>query len=165
LGSLGIPKVQAAPPPGIVDLVQPTPTPPPVIQPLGPPQQSEFILLSESNLIFTWTWPEPLQPDQRFVVYMTSAGRTFRVGTVDFAQDGAQYQLKIPLSNVPVSPGVQSWQIRLENSLQEEILEESTPWSIIFRGADEDIATPTPIPEDVGEANQLATPTPVSSRR
>jgi hypothetical protein len=132
---------------------------------LGPPQNSEFVLLSESNLIFTWTWPEPLQPDQRFIVYLNSAGRTFRVGAVDIAQDGIQYQLKIPISNVPVSPGVQSWQIRLENSVQEEVLEESTSWSIVFRNADEIIATPTLSPEDPGEPNELATPTPASSRR
>lgn len=162
MGSLGIPRVQAAPPPVIEELVQPTPTPPPVIQPLGPPQNSEFILLSESNLIFTWTWTEPLQPDQRFVVYIDSAGRTFRIGTVDFAQDSVQYQLKIPISNVPVSPGLQSWQIRLENTVQEEILEESIPWPIVFQAADEIIDTPTASPEDAGETDQLATPTPSS---
>ena len=106
---------------------------PPVIQLLGPPQGSEILLTNENYLIFTWTWPEPLLADQRFVVYLNSQGRIYQIGTVREAQSENQYQFKVLVSDVPVAPGDHHWVVRLEAPLQAQLLSESAYWPLNIR--------------------------------
>ena len=106
---------------------------PPGIQLLGPPQDSDFLLSNENYLIFTWSWPEPLLTDQRFAVYLNSLGRIYQIGVVREAQSGTQYQYKVLVLDVPVTPGTHQWVVRLENSLKGEMLAESPYWPISIR--------------------------------
>ncbi len=106
---------------------------PPVIQLLGPPQGSEILLTNENYLIFTWTWPEPLLADQRFVVYLNSQGRIYQIGTVRDAQFENQYQFKVLVTDVPVAPGDHHWVVRLEDPLKAQLLSESAYWSLNIR--------------------------------
>jgi hypothetical protein len=104
-----------------------------VIQLLGPPQDSEFALSAENNLIFTWTWPEPLDQNQRFTVYLNSQGRIYQIGVVRESQSGNQYQYKVQASNIPVAPGDHQWIVRLEDDSLGELIAESVSWPIVFK--------------------------------
>ena len=161
-GSMDLPRVLVSVPQA--EELAPEPPPDPVIQLLGPPQNSEFALATDANLIFTWSWPEILQADQRFVVYLHASGRTFRIGSIQAPQSGNQYQFKIPVSNVPVSPGPQSWQVRLEIIDHEQVLIESPFWSIIFHESIESVEIPTTPSEDTLAIEPTVTPTPASRR-
>jgi hypothetical protein len=114
---------------------------------LGPPQNSEFALAADNNLIFTWNWPEPLTPDQRFAIYLKSA-RTFQIGAVYEPQSDTQYQYKVTVSDIPVAPEIYEWQVKLEDSSQGLVLWESQSWSIRFLDQNEALfpSTPTLIP-------------------
>ena len=140
--SMSIPKVEV---PEIVATPVPNPTAVPVIQLLGPPQNSEFVLAADNNLIFTWSWNVPLAEGQRFVVYLKS-GRTFQIGTVQESLGNNQYQFKTAVTNVPVSAGQFEWQIRLEDFRSGEVLEESPFWPVQFLDAAANPA-PTATPE------------------
>ncbi len=155
--SMSIPKVEV---PEVVATPHPNPTPVPVLQLLGPPQNSEFVLAAENNLIFTWSWPLPLEEGQRFVVYLKS-GRTFQIGTVQESLGNNQYQFKTAVTNVPVSAGQFEWQIRLEDVRSGEVLEESAFWPVQFLDPTaETDANPSPTP--VGD-NQAATAIPAAT--
>ncbi|UCG25565.1 MAG: CAP domain-containing protein, partial [Chloroflexota bacterium] len=111
------------------------PEPDPVINLLGPPRDSEFLLSTDTDLIFTWTWPKPLEPDERFAVYVKSRGRVLQLGTVRQTQSDDQYQFEISAANVPVLPGQQQWHIRLEETHGGGARFESEAWPITFRSA------------------------------
>ena len=133
-----------------------TPTPRPVLQLLGPPQNSEFVLAPDNNLIFSWSWPIPLQDGQRFVVYLQS-GRTFQIGTVQESLGNNQYQFKTAATNVPVTPGQYEWQVRLEDLRTGDVIEQSPFWAVQFLDASAETDTePTPTLEGTEAA---ATPT------
>ncbi len=106
------------------------------IRPLGPPQNSEFSLTPASELIFTWTWPDPLGPDQRFTIYLNSQGRIYQIGVVRENQSGTQYQYKVQASNIAVIPGDHHWLVRLEENNLGEVLAESDSWPISFHQAE-----------------------------
>jgi PKD repeat protein len=132
----------------VVDVPMPEPTsvPPtaaPVLQLLGPPQNSEFALIPGNNLIFTWSWSKPLQDDERFIVYLQS-GRTFQIGVIDTPFAGNQYQFKAQVTSVPVSPGPYRWLVRLENLRTGEMVAETNPWPIEFIAASGSTPTATP---------------------
>jgi PKD repeat protein len=153
--SLNLPVVSV---PEVTPVAVGTPTPVPVIQLLGPPQNSEFALAADNNLIFTWSWPLPLEEGQRFVVYLKS-GRTFQIGTVQQPLGNNQYQFKTQATNVPVSPGLYEWQVRLENLESGEVLEESPFWPVNFLPAGS--APPTPTSDGTGTAAEpITTPEP-----
>jgi hypothetical protein len=145
----------------------------PVIQLLGPPQNSEFALAADNNLIFTWSWPLPLEEGQRFVVYLKS-GRTFQIGTVQQPLGNNQYQFKTQATNVPVSPGLYEWQVRLENLASGEVIEESAFWPVNFLPAGSALpaptsdetgaaAEPTTTPEPPNPAEPTPTPIPIAT--
>lgn len=106
------------------------------IQLLGPPQNSDFTLTAETELIFTWNWANPLSPNQRFAIYLNSQGRIYQIGVVRDGQSGTQYQYKVQASNIAVVQGDHHWLIRLEDSELGEVLAESDYWPISFRQAD-----------------------------
>ena len=108
------------------------PEPDPVINLLGPPRESEFLLSTDTNLIFTWSWPMPLAADERFAVYLKSRGRVLQLGTVSLPQLEDQYQFAISAANVPVLPGQQQWHVRLEETLGSGTRFESEAWPITF---------------------------------
>jgi uncharacterized protein YkwD len=137
--SMSIPKIEV---PEVVATPAPNPTPEPVLQLLGPPQNSEFVLTPDNNLIFTWSWNAPLETDQRFVVYLQDDGRTFQIGTVQQSLGNNQYQFKTAVTNVPVTAGQIEWQVRLENFRTSEVIKESQFWPVQLIGA----AQPTPLP-------------------
>jgi hypothetical protein len=156
--SLNLPQVRVAAPLGTIPDIEPT------LQLLGPPQNSEFVIDPEVNLIFTWTWPEPVQSDQRFGLYINAQGRTFRIGGVQQQQIDSQFQFKIPANNVPVPPGQHSWQVRLENAVHGTTIIESPFWPITFRATTEEsslaVSTPIPTLEPELAATQTITSTP-----
>jgi hypothetical protein len=137
--SMSIPKIEV---PEVVATPAPNPTPEPVLQLLGPPQNSEFVLTPDNNLIFTWSWNAPLETDQRFVVYLQDDSRTFQIGTVQQSLGNNQYQFKTAVTNVPVTAGQIEWQVRLENFRTSEVIKESQFWPVQLIGA----AQPTPLP-------------------
>lgn len=142
-----------------------TPTPDPQIQLLGPPQDSQFVLSAENHLIFTWSWPLPLQDNERFAVYLDAQGRTIQIGAVSQSVGENQYQFKVNAANVPAAPGEHQWQVRLENSIEGVTLMESPYWSVRFLDAFSAIPTITPTPEPTGGRGQpTATPEPTSGR-
>lgn len=138
--SLGLPVVDAPPP----ALPSPTATPEPVLQLLGPPQNSEFVLAADNYLIFTWSWTEPLQPGERFAVYLQSALRTFQIGAVQEPTAAGQYQLKLLATAVPAAPGDYQWQVRLENLGQGATIRETAFWPVHFLAPVAAPATATP---------------------
>lgn len=157
--SMSLPVVEV---PEIVPTALPTlaatPTPRPVLQLLGPPQNSEFVLAPDNNLIFTWSWNTPLLDGQRFVVYLKS-GRTFQIGTVQESLGNNQYQFKTAITNVPVTPGLYEWQVRLEDLRTGDVIEQSPFWPVQFLDASaETEPTPTPTPTTTG-TETAATPT------
>ncbi|MFZ0546740.1 MAG: PKD domain-containing protein [Candidatus Promineifilaceae bacterium] len=151
--SMSLPVVHV---PEVVPTAPPaTPTPVGVLTLLGPPQNSEFALITNNNLIFSWSWTASLDAGQRFVVYLKS-GRTFQIGAVQESLGNNQYQFKTAVTNVPVSPGLYEWQVRLEDLRTGEVLEESPFWPVQFLSA----AEATPIPTSEGAE---ATPTAEST--
>jgi PKD repeat protein len=109
-----------------------SPPPEPVIDLLGPPRDSAFLLTPDTNLIFTWSWPLPLTPDERFAIYVNSRGRTTQLGTVTQSGTENQYQFLISAANVPVAPGQQQWFVQLEDMLQGSMRDQSESWPINF---------------------------------
>jgi hypothetical protein len=109
-----------------------TPQPEPTLDLLGPPQGSEFTLSPDTNLRFTWSWPEPLQPDERFAVYVISRGRVVQLGSVIEPVAEGQYEFSVPASNAPLVPGEQQWFVRLEATRGGTMREESAAWSLNF---------------------------------
>ncbi|MDX1615219.1 MAG: CAP domain-containing protein, partial [Candidatus Promineifilaceae bacterium] len=126
--SMNLPVIQAQAPAGAAALE-------PVLQLLGPPQDSHFVLAPGNRLVFTWAWEAPLQPDQRFAVYFEAGGRTFQVGVVRQGEAG-QYRFSIPAQDLPVSPGVYSWRVQLEHSGRANLIEASQTWTIEFTAPD-----------------------------
>jgi uncharacterized protein YkwD len=112
-----------------------TPAPIPVLTLLGPPSGGEFALSTGTNLIFTWSWPVSLSPDERFAIYLDSQGRTTQIGTVSQPQDGDQYVFTTSAGDVPARPGQQSWYVLLENTLTGEVSEQSETRPIVFIAA------------------------------
>jgi len=112
--------------------VSPTPAPEPVLSLLGPPSGGEFALSAGTDLKFTWSWPVPLLPDERFAVYLDTQGRSTQIGTVSQPQDGDQYLFTISANNVPAQPGQQTWFVLLENTLSGGVREQSEARPIVF---------------------------------
>jgi len=136
------------------------PTPEPRIQLLGPPQESQFALSSDNFLIFTWSWPLPLQADERFALYLNSQGRFVQIGAVNQPAGENQYQFKVNAASVPAAPGDHQWQVRLENTIQGSLLHESPYWSVHFLDALAVVPTLTPTPgTESGRGQPSATPT------
>jgi uncharacterized protein YkwD len=148
--SLNLPVVVIADPQAALE---PSPTPVPVIQLLGPPQNSEFSLSANNDLIFTWNWSEPLEPNQYFGLYLKSRSRTIQLGVVREPQAASQYQFKTSVATVPVTPGEYTWQLLLEDS-SGNVMEESVIWPVIFVFQQVDIATAEP---------QATSPTPIAT--
>jgi uncharacterized protein YkwD/chitodextrinase len=109
-----------------------TPPPEPVLTLLGPPTSGEFTLSADTNLIFTWSWPLPLDPGERFAVYLNSQGRRVQIGTVTEPQSGDQYQFTTSAGSVPALPGLQQWYVRLENTSTGAHSEQSESRPILF---------------------------------
>jgi hypothetical protein len=138
-----------------------TATPDPQILLLGPPQDSQFVLSAENVLIFTWSWPVQLQASERFGVYLNAQGRTVQIGAVSQAVGADQYQFKVNADDIPAAPGLHEWQVRLENTIEGDTLEESPYWSVRFLDASSTIPTLTPTPEATGRRGQpTSTPAP-----
>jgi hypothetical protein len=102
------------------------------IQLLGPPQDSEFVLAQDNNLIFTWGWPEYLGENQRFSVYIIAGFREVQIGALNGPLDSSQFQLTVPIGDLPVSPGTFDWQVRLMDLSQSGESIESQSWPIRF---------------------------------
>jgi hypothetical protein len=163
-GSLNLPRVEVSIPEGFVGSPGLEVTAPEITL-LGPPQNSEFALTPGTNLIFTWSWPEPLSAEQQFSIYMQASGRTFRIGSVRETQPTNQYQFKVPSTAVPVTPGLHHWLIRLEDNSQGLLLHESITWPIAFREAGNEQNNPQPTAEPSIEVEPTATPNPRSRSR
>lgn len=103
----------------------------PEIQLLGPPQASEFQLNQDNKLIFTWTWPDPLASDFRFVIYLRANGRIYQIGSTRDSS-GNQYQFTTSAALVPAGPGLHEWQVRLEDRGSASTIFESEFWPITF---------------------------------
>jgi uncharacterized protein YkwD len=170
--SLNLPVIDVGP------LPEPTNQPDPTLMLLGPPQGSEFELTPANNLIFTWSWPLPLQPGERFLVIFHTELRPLQVGIVDQSQPTGQYQLKIPAQQIPAGPGTYQWQVRLENAGEGDTSQDSAWWPILLAAptdpgveptatpSSEDIVQPTPTrpPSETGDGQTplpVATPIPV----
>ena len=139
------------------------PTPEPQIQLLGPPQDSQFALSSDNFLIFTWLWQAPLEPDERFAVYMNLQGRVVQIGAVNQPVGEGQYQLKVNAADVPAAPGEHQWHVQIENSLLGDVIKESPSWSVRFLDALSIVSTPTAMAgsgDTRGQPAAAATPTP-----
>jgi uncharacterized protein YkwD len=124
--SMDLPVVRVPLPPSM------TPVPEPVITLLGPPTDGEFKLSADTNLMFTWSWPRPLEDNQRFGLYLRSRGRTTQIGTVSAPQFDDQYHFTTSAGNVPALPGQQSWFVRLEDTFSGEMHEQSEFRTIQF---------------------------------
>jgi hypothetical protein len=154
--SMSLPVVEV---PEVVATPAPNPTPAPVLQLLGPPQNSEFVLAADNNLIFTWSWNGPVAEGERFVVYLKS-GRTFQVGTVQQSLGNNQYQFKTAVTNVPVSAGLFEWQVRLEDFRTGDVIIESPFWPVQFLDA-ASVPEPTPTLAPTGDDTEVS-PTPTA---
>ena len=123
---------------------------PPELQLLGPPRDSEFTISAENDLIFTWQWTGSLENEQRFGLYLRANGRTIRLGSVEKADPGGQYQFSISTINVPVSSGIHEWQVKLEEGDSSVTITESSFWPIQLSARNQPIPTPT-LPSDLSE--------------
>ncbi|MFN2187841.1 MAG: CAP domain-containing protein [Candidatus Promineifilaceae bacterium] len=124
---------------------------------LGPPQASEFALNDNAQLIFSWSWAGGIQDHQRFALYLNDGGRTFQAGVIRGSQASGQYHFAANASSMAIAPGPYSWQVKLEDSAQGIVLEESPIWRVTFTNSNEGVAdvSPTPIPSE-----PLPSPTP-----
>jgi len=136
--SLNLPVVGAAPP------QEPVMAPTFELLLLGPPQSSEFLLSDNAKLIFSWSWGGGIQENQRFALYLTSGGRTFQAGVLRQSQSTGQYQFSVDASSIAISPGLYSWQVKLEDSGQGIVVEESPIWQVRFAQASQATAQPAP---------------------
>jgi PKD repeat protein len=150
--SLHLPVVGAAPPQA------PTPVPAHELLLLGPPQSSEFILSEGAKLIFSWSWTGGIQENQRFALYLSSGGRTFQAGVIRQSQASGQYQFSADASAFAITPGLYSWQIKLEDSGQGIVVAESPIWQVTFTLASQGASDPTPIPTETVDVTPVPTP-------
>lgn len=127
--SIDLPVVGAPPP----QAVEPEPSYELLL--LGPPQASEFSLSENAKLIFSWSWDGGVQDHQRFALYLSSGGRTFQAGVVRGFQSSGQYNFSADASSFAVSPGLYSWQVKLEDSGQGVVVTESPIWQVHFASA------------------------------
>jgi hypothetical protein len=104
-----------------------------------------------------------LQADERFALYLNSQGRLVQIGAVNEPVGENQYQFKVNAANVPAAPGDHQWQVRLENTIQGNLLHESPYWSVRFLDALAAVPTLMPTPEaESGRGQPSPTPTPPS---
>ena len=146
----------------------------PEIQLLGPPRDSEFVLSAGSNLIFTWSWPLPLSSGERLVVNLRSSGRSYQLGIIRESASDGQYQLTIPVDQVPVAQEEMEWLVRLEGTTAGTDMHESQTWPIRFLSPNQDTITlpatvESPLPQPTTTVppqpgpDSAQTPLPVST--
>ena len=99
---------------------EPTATPEPTptllaatINLIGPPTESFF--RAGDVVTFYWNSPEPLGPDQRFIVYVLDDGDQAILGTVSDINLGLGYQLSAIVGQSVVEAGRFSWLVVLED--------------------------------------------------
>jgi hypothetical protein len=129
---------------------------------LGPPQSSEFILSADAKLSFSWSWLGGIQEHQRFALYLNSGGRTFQAGVVRGSESSGQYNFSADISSFAVSPGLYSWQVKLEDSGQGIVVAESSIWQVYFANSSLNSTgpasppMPTPLPSATPEQSPPA---------
>jgi PKD repeat protein len=129
---------------------------------LGPPQSSEVVLSADAQLNFSWSWHGGVQEYQRFALYLSSGGRTFQTGVVRGSQSSGQYHFSADVSSFAVSPGLYSWQVKLEDSGQGIIVTESPIWQVYFANSSSNQTgsvspqIPTPLPSATPEQSSPA---------
>lgn len=97
----------------------------------GPPAGSTFAI--NDNVSFYWQLPEGTVAGGRFTVYLDNGAGRVSLGSVDRANLGPGYHLRVALSEGVGEPGAFSWFVALEDSRNGAIIgqSESRPLTII----------------------------------
>ena len=112
-------------PPILPATILPSPTPMPSPQPttsagnitlLGPPPDSTFLQNGQGTpqVAFFWSYSQPLQNRQRFVLTLQQNENSFVAGTLEQSNLGKNYQLIVNLADLPARADTAVWQIHLE---------------------------------------------------
>lgn len=114
---------------------EPTVTPEPIptqpaktINLIGPPPESFF--RAGDVVTFYWNSPEPLGPDQRFIVYVLDDGDQVFLGSVSEVNLGVGYQLSAIIGQSVEETGRFSWLVVLEDEQSGAIIGQSETRSI-----------------------------------
>lgn len=109
-------------PPILLATILPSPTPTitprpnvpetAVITLFGPPDASS--LAQDGQLTFYWTYSEPLQARQQFVLTLQQNGVATALGTVKQPNFGDAYQLSVDFGLVEPAVGTAVWQLQLQ---------------------------------------------------
>ncbi len=109
---------------------------------LDGPEPGLALMISEAAT-FSWNWPLPLEPGQRFVVYRLQDSAAVPLGEVTQPQLNTRYSFAMPASNDWDWVGAHTWQVKLEDENGAALLaSESRPINFL---PDPNVPTPTPI--------------------
>lgn len=105
--------------PSITPTLLPTSTPyiPPkfpagtMIELLGPPPDSTFMISDTISLL--WHWPRPLEEDQQLSAYLRFNGQEYLLGALGEPNIGNYYRVQFGAEKITGSTA--AWQIRLES--------------------------------------------------
>ncbi|HIP72394.1 MAG TPA: PKD domain-containing protein [Anaerolineae bacterium] len=116
-----------------------------------------------SAVTYSWNWPAPLQPGQKFVIYLITPDEEYPAATVTQPSLGTLYSVQLAAVDfhtgqrpLQVMPGAYEWQVRLEQG--GAVLTSGEQRPITFTAdPDNPIITPTP---DVTVTAVPPTPSP-----
>lgn len=97
---------------------------------LGPPPESGVAL--NGRLAFYWSYPEPLLPDQQFVLTLQQNETVVRAETIAEPNLGDSFQLLVNLADLALSPGTAVWRLHLEWADEQQQLLTSEERTIIL---------------------------------
>lgn len=115
--------------------------------------------LNTTPITYSWNWPQPLEANQRFIVYLYGGSTVVVAGNVAQPAAGSQYALQLPALDFLSRSGAYEWQVKLEQD--GFVLAESERRPIVFVD-DPDLVLPTPTPTVTltPTSTPTATPTP-----
>lgn len=111
----------------------PTQTPAPVITNITifePAQSQEFE--RTGTVTFSWSWPEPLESDEQFLVQVFSPEQNFVVSRVLESDDDLTYKATVPGSAFRNGIGTYEWQVVLISPDSGSPIAQSMPREIII---------------------------------
>jgi serine/threonine protein kinase len=137
-----------------------------ILEVLGPGDDGRYELGEKLNL--RWCLPEPLRPDEQFVIYLESDSYEAELDYSSVHADNNCYEFAAVGFDVVELPGTYSWQIRVYNTNSNTITVESEFRDIVLLW-DGSLNTPTHTPSatatSTSRPTQAATPTSTSTRR
>ena len=140
-------KLTAQPAVSIAKASAPLPTliddgPESLLRLIAPPPDSKYVL--GDTISFDWIWPEQLNADHLFAIYMLSGDDRTLIDTVTRTVGDNKYHLDFNSKLASSISGSSSWQVVLEEKLTGKVLAKSELSSIILSPQNTPTSTSTP---------------------